>query len=166
MYLPGYRSLQIWIVSSLTLFSLVGPPVAAETLYNGIVLPEDFPLSAEEGGRAKGKPMPVPYLDNPPTVIPIDVGRQLFVDDFLIDSTTLTRTYYTAEYHPDNPILKPDQDWEFAKDKCLPRRSAAGHGMTQSRASSRCGIRPALFGMAPLLQVQTVSIGTNPLMVW
>ena len=117
MYLPGYRSLQIWIVTSLTLFSLVGPPVAAETLYNGIVLPEDFPLSAEEGGRAKGKPMPVPYLDNPPTVIPIDVGRQLFVDDFLIDSTTLTRTYYTAEYHPDNPILKPDQDWEFAKDK-------------------------------------------------
>jgi hypothetical protein len=61
-------------------------------------------------------PMPVPYLDNPPAVIPIDVGRQLFVDDFLIDSTTLTRTYYTAEYHPDNPILKPEQDWEFAND--------------------------------------------------
>ena len=54
-------------------------------------------------------PMPVPYLDNPPAVIPIDAGRQLFVDDFLIDSTTLTRTYYTAEYHPDNPILKPEQ---------------------------------------------------------
>jgi hypothetical protein len=25
----------------------------------------------------------VPYLENPPAVIPIDVGRQLFVDDFL-----------------------------------------------------------------------------------
>ena len=28
--------------------------------------------------------MPVPYLDHPPAVISIDVGRQLLVDDFLI----------------------------------------------------------------------------------
>src|SRR5438094_259837 len=57
-------------------------------------------------------PTPPPYLDKPPAVIPIDVGRQLFVDDFLIDRTTLTRTYHAAKYHPDTPILKPDQPWE------------------------------------------------------
>lgn len=111
-----YKSLAIWIVTSLTLFCVASPEAAAETLYNGIILPDGFPLSAEEGGREVGMPMPVPYLDHPPAVIPIDVGRQLFVDDFLIDSTTLKRTYYTAEYHPDNPVLKPERDWEFAND--------------------------------------------------
>ena len=34
-----------------------------------------------------------PYLVSPPAVIPIDVGRQLFVDDFLIEQTTLTRVF-------------------------------------------------------------------------
>ena len=35
-----------------------------------------------------------PYLVDPPAVIPIDVGRQLFVDDFLIQSTSLTRRFH------------------------------------------------------------------------
>ena len=56
--------------------------------------------------------MPVPYLDHPPAVIPIDVGRQLLVDDFLIEQTTLKRTFHRARYHPDNPIIKPDKPWE------------------------------------------------------
>src|SRR6185295_12919657 len=56
-----------------------------ETLYNGIVLPRewpphlsDFPTSVEKG------PVTPPYLTSPPSIIPIDLGRQLFVDDFLI----------------------------------------------------------------------------------
>ena len=49
--------------------------------------------------------MPVPYLDNPPEVIPIDVGRQLFVDDFLIAHTSLERTFHAARMHPSNPVL-------------------------------------------------------------
>jgi hypothetical protein len=53
-----------------------------------------------------------PYLTSPPSVIPIDLGRQLFVDDFLIESTTLTRTCHQATYHPATPVLKPDQPWE------------------------------------------------------
>src|SRR5262245_49969213 len=69
---------------------LVGELTAAnrnsgETLYNGIVLPSswpprlsDFPTSVEKN------PVIPPYLVSPPNVIPIDVGRQLFVDDFLI----------------------------------------------------------------------------------
>jgi hypothetical protein len=40
------------------------------------------------------------------------VGRQLFVDDFLIEQTTLQRTFHRPEYHPGNPVLKPDQAWE------------------------------------------------------
>jgi hypothetical protein len=53
-----------------------------------------------------------PYISSPPDIIPIDIGRQLFVDDFLIENTTLRRTYHVAEYYPDNPVLKPDQPWE------------------------------------------------------
>jgi hypothetical protein len=56
--------------------------------------------------------MAVPYLASPPEVIVIDGGRQLFVDDFLIERTTLRRTFHTASYHPENPILKPDKRWE------------------------------------------------------
>ena len=39
------------------------------------------------------EPMPVPYLDSPPPVIPIAVGRQPFVDAFLIENTTLKRVF-------------------------------------------------------------------------
>src|SRR5688572_5586377 len=87
---------------------------AGETLYNGIVLPRewpprlaDFPTSVEKD------PVIPPYLRSPPTIIPIDVGRQLFVDDFLIADTTLTRTFHLAKYHPASPVLKPDKPWEM-----------------------------------------------------
>src|SRR5262249_11919722 len=47
-----------------------------EVLPNGIRLPSPWPPR-----RAYSlEPMPVPYLDRPPAVIPIDCGRQLFVD--------------------------------------------------------------------------------------
>jgi hypothetical protein len=83
---------------------------AGELLYNGIRLPEVWPPKVERLRR--DPPPPPPYLTNPPAVIPIDVGRQLFVDDFLIEQTTLKRTYHNAEYHPGNPVLKPDRPWE------------------------------------------------------
>jgi hypothetical protein len=44
--------------------------------------------------------------------VPIDLGRQLFVDDFLIEQTSLTRTFHPAEYYPHNPILWPSTPWE------------------------------------------------------
>ena len=50
--------------------------------------------------------MPVPYLADPPAVIPIDVGRQLFVDDFLIETTALRRTFHQAEYCTENPVIR------------------------------------------------------------
>jgi hypothetical protein len=81
-----------------------------EVLYNGIQLPSPWPPQREALTR---EPLPEPpYLANPPAAIPIDVGRQLFVDDFLIQDTTLTRTYHEATYYEGNPVLKPDKPWE------------------------------------------------------
>jgi hypothetical protein len=80
-----------------------------ETLYNGIRLPAEWPPRATE---PTFEPMPIPYLAAPPAVIPIDIGRQLFVDDFLIERTTLRRTFHHAEYHPACPVLRPDRPWE------------------------------------------------------
>jgi hypothetical protein len=48
-----------------------------------------------------------PYLSNPPAVIPIDVGRQLFVDDFLIEQTNLARVGHRPVMYRGNPILTP-----------------------------------------------------------
>ncbi len=45
-------------------------------------------------------------------MIPIDLGRQLFVDDFTIQQTTLKRTFHRARYHPASPVLKADKPWE------------------------------------------------------
>src|SRR5437660_3064093 len=82
---------------------------ASEELYNGIRLPASWPPKDQV---LSSEPMPVPYLQAPPAIIPIDVGRQLFVDDFLIEKTTLQRTYHRATYHPASPVLKPDKPWE------------------------------------------------------
>jgi len=83
---------------------------SSETLYNGIVLPSLWPPKPEAWPHPE--PVMPPYLVSPPTVIPIDGGRQLFVDDFLIEQTTLQRTFHLAEYYAGNPVLRPDQPWE------------------------------------------------------
>lgn len=63
-----------------------------ELLYNGINMPKIFPpkMSPTQEYRTPY------YINNPPRVIPIDLGRQLFVDDFLIESSTLQRTPHQA----------------------------------------------------------------------
>ncbi len=76
-----------------------------EKLYNNILLPDDFAASRSDAQN-------VPYLKNPPPVIDVSVGRQLFVDDFLTDATTLAPVYHKAVKHPDNPVFKPETPWE------------------------------------------------------
>src|SRR5215510_1299121 len=76
---------------------------ASRTLYNGIVLPAAWPPRYGPG-RAPDVP---PYLRSRPDEIPIDVGRQLFVDDFLIESSTLERRHHRPTLHPASPILRP-----------------------------------------------------------
>src|SRR5262249_39249488 len=84
-----------------------------ETLYNGIELPVVWPPRLTRFPTAVTQdPVVPPYLKSPPAVIPIDVGRQLFVDDFLIADTTLQRTFHQPVYHEACPVLKPDRPWE------------------------------------------------------
>jgi len=85
-------------------------PARPETLYNGIQLPAEWPprhqpVTAEP-------PAPPPYLVSPPAVIPIDLGRQLFVDYFLIEDTNLRRHFHKAQPYAANPVIRPDRPWE------------------------------------------------------
>ena len=88
----------------------MGQRQAGQTLYNGIHLPPLWPPRIDS--LTLDPPAAPPYLISPPAVIPIDNGRQLFVDDFLIEHTALRRTYHIAEYHPASPVVRPDRPWE------------------------------------------------------
>ncbi len=83
---------------------------SGEVLYNGITLAQPWPPR-----RARLSPVPErpPYLASPPAIINIDVGRQLFIDDFLIEQSSLHRDFHRAEYHPANPLLTPERPWEI-----------------------------------------------------
>ena len=85
-------------------------------LYNGIELPATWPPRHMEPDSYA--PMPVPYLQSPPAVIPIDVGRQLFVDDFLVEYTDLERTFHQPVKHEANPLLKPETAEEMNGGLC------------------------------------------------
>lgn len=64
-------------------------PESGEALYNGIELPWQWPPRTMIPDSYD--PMPLAYLASPPRIVPIDVGRQFFVDDFLIEKTDLKR---------------------------------------------------------------------------
>jgi len=91
----------------------IDPPIpdlpGAEVLYNGIKLPSPWPPFRRQLERDLEFP---PYLQKPPAVIPIDVGRQLFVDDFLIEESNLDRSFHSASYIEGNPILAPATPWD------------------------------------------------------
>ena len=95
------------------LFSLLVPGLTiaqTEVLYNGIHLPEQWP--PRYGEPQKAQDMPMPYLAQKPEVIPVNVGRQLFVDSFLIAETNLERVIHTPQFYEGNPVLEPDKEWE------------------------------------------------------
>jgi hypothetical protein len=88
---------------------------AGEVTYNGLRPPSPWPPRLTIGAE----PMSVPYLTAPPAVVLIDVGRQLFVDDFLIEATDLVRTHHRGVYHPATPVVWPDKPWEITPpDPC------------------------------------------------
>lgn len=126
-----------------------------ELLYNGIRLPAVWP--PRKRNLLDISPMRVPYLSSPPDVIPIDIGRQLFVDDFLIESTTLKRVFHKAKKIDNNPILIPetaiekDTDcplacpkdggvWWDAKDQVFKMWYEAGWVRAMAYATSKDGI--------------------------
>ncbi len=107
-----------WIV---VLATATGIGWAAETssaadgqvLYNGIRLPEPWPPRIDAfKPPEQTEPAKPYYLEKPPAVILIDVGRQLFVDDFLVDSTNLVRSFHKLELYEGNPIFRPEKPWE------------------------------------------------------
>ena len=88
--------------------------VNAQTLDNGITLPSVWPPRYAD--PTASKEMPVPYLKQKPEVLPINRGRQLFVDSFLISNTNLTSVYHKANYYDLNPVLKVDRKWELTPE--------------------------------------------------
>lgn len=114
------RKLVLLLAPGLEFRPMAQPNWAENTgqrLYNGIVLPTEWPPQEMDPGSTD--PMPVPYLDQPPEVIPIDLGRQLFVDDFLVEKTDLTRTYHQAEKYAGNPVMVPETADEIGRDAFL-----------------------------------------------
>ena len=89
----------------------------AEILYNGIKLPDNWPPKLDVELFVNRDLVPVPYLDNPPNVITLGVGRELFVDDFLIEKTSCNRTFHYPEKYENNPILKPETQLELGEGK-------------------------------------------------
>jgi len=97
-----------------------------ELLYNGIRLPQEWPPLDID--IADPSPIAVPYLDFPPAIILIDVGRQLFVDDFLIESTDLNRTFHMPRKYEGNPVLKPETAIERGKVELEGHTKPYGYG--------------------------------------
>ncbi|HEY7423683.1 MAG TPA: hypothetical protein VH682_05505 [Gemmataceae bacterium] len=109
-------------IASLAANTLLPPKLLAaegETLYNGIRLPSPWPPRISKVPETPAIPS---YLTSPPSVIPLDVGRQLFVDDFLVASTTLKRTHHRPSYYEKTPVLTDgmvysDGVWYDPQDK-------------------------------------------------
>lgn len=80
-------------------------------LPNGIVLPDLWPPRLPDDGVRRE--MPLPYIRQKPAVIPVNLGRQLFVDDFLIAATDMQRVSHPARFYEGNPVLAPDRAWEY-----------------------------------------------------
>ncbi|WP_373493458.1 hypothetical protein, partial [Aquiflexum sp.] len=97
-----------------------------ELLYNGIRLPKLWPPRHFQ--PESEDPMEIPYLNNIPKAIPIDVGRQLFVDDFLIHDTNLTRQYHLAEKFEANPVFAPYSEDEVGGPENKRSVVYTGHG--------------------------------------
>lgn len=90
--------------------SLAAASAGAQTLHNGILLPDVWPPRQQI--PTERKEMPVPYLADKPAVIPVNTGRQLFVDTFLIAETDLTPVFHTPDFYQGNPVLEPTEEWE------------------------------------------------------
>jgi len=77
------------------------------------------------GAAAPMPTNPPPYLVARPVVIPIDVGRQLFVDDYLLDGMQgLVRVYNHPVKLFDRPVLWPETPLEREEDVARPHRFA------------------------------------------
>ncbi|MDZ4801615.1 MAG: hypothetical protein SGI92_25950, partial [Bryobacteraceae bacterium] len=95
---------------SLLYLCVLAARLSGEVLSNGIAMPAAWPPQ-----QLPTQAYRVPtYLTSPPAVIPVNVGRQLFIDDFLIESTTLNRTQHRPTMFSGNPIMRTSLNGERA----------------------------------------------------
>ena len=80
-------------------------------LYNGIEFHRDVRTHCDPLEN-RNEPLRVPYLEKRPETVCVDIGRQLFIDDFLIEKTSMTRVWHKAKKDPRNPVLKPETPLE------------------------------------------------------
>ena len=86
-----------------------------ELLFNNICLPAEWPPRDQPACMAVTPT--APYLTTPPATVDISLGRQLFIDDFLIAeanaSAGIARAYHAPQYAESvNPVLAPTKPWE------------------------------------------------------
>ena len=86
----------------------------SEKLYNGIELPDEWPPVENPFDF---QPMRCPYLSNPPDVIDITIGRQLFADDFLYEYSTMAPTYRHPAKYDGNPVFLPQTKEELNEER-------------------------------------------------
>jgi len=88
-----------------------------EKLYNNIQLPDEWP--PKDRDLSSSMPQRIPYLEKRPDVVDIDVGRQLFVDDFLTErrGTTMARKFHQPVKYPGNPVFFPQTSQECNEEK-------------------------------------------------
>ncbi|WP_137743002.1 hypothetical protein [Robertmurraya siralis] len=79
-------------------------------LYNNLELPEQWPPKYEE--KTLDKPLEVPYLKEKQDIVNIEIGRQLFVDDFLIEESNLSREFHQPKVC-EKPIFEPKTPLEM-----------------------------------------------------
>lgn len=104
-----------------------------EKLYNNVVLADNYGVS---------DPQNIPYLKNPPKVIDISVGRQLFVDDFLIEETELKPEYHKAKKYEGNPVFFAEKLWKKETMPCACPKSG-GVWYDEDEKSLKCGMKRA-----------------------
>ena len=120
--------------------------VSAAAEPNGIILPVPWPPRDRVSSQFLTRPPPAyrPPQHNVPTIL-INVGRQLFVDDFLIESTTLVRRWHQARV-VSMEVLKPDKPWEVGSAGRKTARPFGGGSLLDPRTQQvhlwyRCGWR-------------------------
>lgn len=105
----GKNSMESNSVSSRPLLPLV--PDNRGLLHNDIVLPTNWPPVRSYTNDLRDDMDPF-YFEYKPDKINVSVGRQIFVDDFLIQNSTLSRKFYYPKYYSCNPVLLLDKKWE------------------------------------------------------
>lgn len=84
-------------------------------LYNNLRLSDVWPPENKE--ETLDKPLNVPYKNSRPEVVNISIGRQLFVDDFLIEKNNLKREFHQPVIM-DQPIFEPKTPLELNDGYC------------------------------------------------